>query len=77
MQAVIEDERAALAADFPGWHIWRSRSANLRETDWNATSKERAPVPPGLPLRLTAPGPAALRSELAAREALERQGRPA
>jgi hypothetical protein len=60
-------ELAALAAEFPGWHIWRGRSASGRETDWNATSSLRRN---GKRRRLSAPDAAALRALLAQDEAL-------
>lgn len=34
-----DDDLAALATEFTGWHIWRGRSASGRETDWHATGK--------------------------------------
>ena len=61
------DDLAALAAEFTGWHIWRGRSAAGRETDWHATSKRRED---GKPRRLAAADAAGLRTLLAQEEAL-------
>jgi hypothetical protein len=77
MQAVVADrvdDLTALAADFPGWHIWRSRSASGRETGWNATRKGRAPRDGGaLPILAEAEADA-LRFALGQQEALTRVG---
>jgi len=75
MQAVAADridDMTALAADFPGWHIWRIRSASGRATGWNATRKGRAPRD-GRALPMVAEADAsALRSVLGQQEALTR-----
>jgi hypothetical protein len=39
--ASSSDDIAALAAEFPGWHIWHSRSRRGAETGWHATRKRR------------------------------------
>jgi hypothetical protein len=71
MHAAVLDEMAALAADFPAWHIWRSRGTSGTETDWNATRKGRGHGrAPGMLPRLTAASPAALRALLGQQEAL-------
>jgi hypothetical protein len=64
-----DDDMAALAAEFPGWHIWRSRSASGAESGWRATRKRRRHAR-GNGARLAAPSPAALRALLAREEAL-------
>jgi hypothetical protein len=71
MHAAVLDDMAALAADFPAWHIWRSRGSSGTETGWNATRKgrRRGAVPGTLP-RLTAASPASLRALLGQQEAL-------
>jgi hypothetical protein len=77
MQAVVADrvdDMTALAADFPGWHIWRSRSASGRETGWNATRKGRAPRDGGAHPMLIEADASALRSALGQQEALTRAG---
>jgi hypothetical protein len=61
------DDLAVIGADFPGWHIWRGRSASGRETDWHATSKRRED---GKRMRLAAADAAGLRALLAQEEAL-------
>jgi hypothetical protein len=56
---------ADLAADFPGWHIWRSRDRRGRDDGWNATRrKAHGPVPPGTVARLTAADAEGLRGQL-------------
>jgi hypothetical protein len=57
---------AAIAAEFPGWHIWRSRSARGTETGWHATRKHG-----GIVARLAAADAEGLREQLAAHEARE------
>jgi hypothetical protein len=37
------DDLATLAAEFAGWHIWRSRAASGTEVGWRATRKKRRP----------------------------------
>ncbi len=61
------DELAALAADFPGWHIWRSRVASGADAGWRATRKKRQAGKPG---RLAAADAAGLRGQLAQQEVL-------
>jgi hypothetical protein len=58
----ITDMRAlaALAADFPGWHVWRSRDGRGRDDGWNATRRRK----PGCVSRVAADGPGALRGLL-------------
>lgn len=73
MQALLADDMAALAADFPAWHIWRTRSASGAETDWNATRRRRLSrdgAAAGKLPRLTAASPASLRALLGQQEAL-------
>jgi hypothetical protein len=62
---------AGLAADFPGWHVWRSRSTSGRETGWHATRKGRFPRAAGALPMLAAADADALRSALGQQEALQ------
>ena len=68
----MNGEMAALAADFPAWHVWRGRNGAGRETDWHATLKGRAArrsaAAAGAPARLTAPDCPALRQLLGQRD---------
>lgn len=62
---------AALAAEFTGWHIWRSRSASGAETGWRATRKKRRPArSAGAGGRLAAADAAGLHALLAQEEVL-------
>jgi hypothetical protein len=74
MQAAVTDDMAALAAEFPGWHIWRSRSLSGRETGWNATRQGRPARAAGAPGILAAGSAEVLRSLLVQQEALRRDG---
>jgi hypothetical protein len=62
------DDLAALAADFPAWHIWRGRSYSGTETGWHATARCRGQD--GQPRRLAAGDAGGLRSLLGQHEAL-------
>jgi hypothetical protein len=64
-----DDDLAALAAEFPGWHIWRSRSARGAETGWRATRKKGRHAG-GVGGRLASADVAGLRAVLAQEEAL-------
>lgn len=64
---------AALAMDFPGWHVWRSRSQSGRETGWNATRKGRFPRLAGALPMVAAADAGALRSSLGQQEALSQE----
>jgi hypothetical protein len=75
MQAVAAnriDDMTALAAEFPGCHIWRGRSPSGREPGWNATRKGRAPRDGGALPMLAENDAGALRSALGQQEALTR-----
>ena len=61
------DDRAALAAEFTGWHIWRGLSYGGTPSEWHATGRSRGPRKPG---RLTAADAEGLRSLLVQYEAL-------
>jgi hypothetical protein len=67
------DDRTALAADFPGWHVWRSRSQSGRETGWNATRRGRGPQLAGALPMVAAADAGSLRSALGQQEALRRE----
>jgi len=73
MEALTIDVMTVLALDFPGWHVWRSRSASGRETGWHATRKGRRPRLSGALPMVSAADAAALRSSLAQQEALSRE----
>ena len=66
------DDMAVLAADFPGWHVWRARSGSGVLTDWHATASRQARKPGALG-RLAAPSAAGLRALLGQQEALRRE----
>lgn len=71
MQALTTDEMAALAADFPRWHIWRSRGTSGTETDWNATLMGcKCDAGAGMLTRVTASSAPSLRALLGQQEAL-------
>jgi hypothetical protein len=65
---------AVLAADFPDWHMWRSRDSSGRDRDWNATRRRRAgrgAVSAGVLGRLTAGSAAGLRGMLEQQRAVQ------
>lgn len=67
-----DNDMAVLAAEFTGWHIWRSRSASGAETGWRATRKKRRHARiAGTSGRLAAADAAGLRALLVKEEALE------
>jgi hypothetical protein len=66
------DDMAAIAADFPGWHVWRGRSGSGAQTDWHATAR-RPLRRTGTLGRLTAPDASGLRALLGQQEALRRE----
>jgi hypothetical protein len=61
---------AGLAADYPCWHVWRSRDGHGRDCDWNATRRKGEPVAAGAAARLTAATADGLREQLGQQEAL-------
>jgi hypothetical protein len=63
------NDMAALAADFPGWHVWRGRSASGAETDWHATTSRQLRKAGAL-ARLAAPSAQGLRALLDQQQAL-------
>jgi hypothetical protein len=63
------NDMATLAADFPGWHVWRGRSGTGKETDWHATASRQLRRAGALG-RLTAADARALRALLGQQEAL-------
>jgi hypothetical protein len=70
------DERALadLAADFPAWHMWRSRDGRGRDAGWNATRRRkrgRGALSAGVLARLTADSAAGLRELLEQQRAVE------
>jgi hypothetical protein len=69
-----ETELAGLAAEFPGWHVWRSRDGRGRDAGWNATRRRR-PGPGALAAgvlgKVAADGPAELRAQLEQQHAIE------
>lgn len=62
-----DQEFAALCEQWPGWHIWRGRDRGGQPSGWHATRRRG-----GRSVILDAPGPAALRQQLAAAVAVER-----
>lgn len=76
MQAVVTDEMAALAADFPAWHIWRGRSSRGADTGWHATRRPRPGRPalaPGLLSALAGGSADSLRAQLEQQEAIAKE----
>jgi len=67
------DDMAALAAGYPGWHVWRARSRSGALTGWHATAT-RALRHLGVPGRLSARDAPGLRALLGQQEALRRRG---
>lgn len=66
---------AALAGEFPGWHVWRGRSGN-RPSGWHATRDRHRKLSPadlaaGLLRTLEAPSAAALREQMEQQRVLE------
>ena len=62
-----------IAANFPGWHIWRGRNHCGDDTDWHATRRQRltsAQIDAGVLATLTAGSPASLRALLDQQEAV-------
>ena len=69
-----ETELAGLAAEFPAWHVWRSRDSRGRDDGWNATRRRkpgRAAVVAGVLGRVPARSSAGLRSLLEQQRAVE------
>jgi len=65
---------AGLAADFPAWHMWRSRDSRGRDASWNATRRRRpgrGALSAGVLARLTADSAAELRELLEQQRAIE------
>jgi hypothetical protein len=82
MQTVTDARALAhLAADFPGWHVWRSRDGRGNEAGWHATLRRKltsAEGAEGMLARLAAQDAAALRAQLGQQQAIrERQERAA
>lgn len=76
MQAVVTDELAALAADYPAWHIWRGRSSSGAEVGWHATRHPRPgrpALPPGLLPALAAGSAGSLHAQLEQQEVMEKE----
>jgi hypothetical protein len=74
MTGTDETALAVLAADFPGWHVWRSRDSRGRDDGWNATRRRkpgRGAVSAGVLGRVTACSSTALRSLLEQQRAVE------
>jgi hypothetical protein len=75
-ETTITDEAvlAGLAADFPHWHVWRSRDSRGRDAGWNATRRRkpgRGALSAGVLARVTARSPAGLRGLLEQQRAAE------
>jgi hypothetical protein len=74
MQMIAESPALPdLAAEFPGWHIWRGRDAAGRDTDWHATRRARlapAEASGGMLARLSAGSAGSLREQLWQQQAI-------
>jgi hypothetical protein len=69
-----ETELAGLAAEFPAWHVWRSRDSGGRDGDWNATRRRkpgRGAVSAGVLGKVTSGNSAGLRGLLEQQRAVE------
>ena len=65
---------AGMAAEFPAWHVWRSRDGRGRDAGWNATRRRRpgrSAVSSGVLGRVTACSSTALWSLLDQQRAVE------
>ena len=65
---------ADLAADFPGWHIWRGRDGRGADKGWYATRQRRlsaAELDAGLAATLSADDAGSLRGRLAQQQVIE------
>jgi hypothetical protein len=65
---------AELAAEFPGWHVWRGRDGRGADQGWFATWRRRlsaAQVAAGLVATLSAGDPESLHGMLAQQRAIE------
>lgn len=78
MQTMTDELALAdLAADFPGWHIWRGRDGRGNDTDWHATRRQRlaaAQLNAGMLASLSAGSAASLRALLGQQQVIT--GRP-
>lgn len=64
-QAVLADGMAALASDYPAWHMWRGLTRSGCQHGWNATLRRgTGPVLPGVLPRVSALTPDGLRALL-------------
>jgi hypothetical protein len=71
---------AGLAADFPGWHIWRGRDGRGSHKGWYATRQRRlraAELNAGLAATLNADDAETLRGLLAQQLVIEEQAQRA
>ena len=74
MTITDETELADLAAEFPAWHLWRSRDSRGRDADWNATRRRkpgRGAVSAGVLGKVTSGNSAGLRGLLEQQRAVE------
>jgi hypothetical protein len=65
---------AGLAADFPGWHVWRGRDGRGADQGWFATRRRRlsaAQAAAGLTATLSAGDPESLQAKLAQQRVIE------
>lgn len=73
MRRTDEQTLADLAADFPAWHVWRSRNSQGRDAGWNATRRRkpgRGALSAGVLARVTADSAAGLRGLLEQQRAI-------
>jgi hypothetical protein len=71
-----QEPLADLAADFPGWHIWRGRDGSGSHKGWYATRRRRlraVELDAGLAATLSADDAETLRGQLAQQLVIEEQ----
>jgi hypothetical protein len=74
MTSTDDEALTVLAADFPAWHVWRSRDGRGRDAGWNANRRAkpgRGALAAGVLGKGAAHGPGELRSQLEQQRALE------
>lgn len=72
----LREPLSDLAADFPGWHVWRGRDGRGSHRGWYATRQRRlraAELDAGLANTLSADDAETLRGQLAQQLVIEEQ----
>jgi hypothetical protein len=67
---------ASVAAEYPGWHVWRGRNGRGTDEGWFATRRRRLPAAgsaPGLVATLSAGDAESLQSLLEQQRVIEEQ----